>query len=67
MALLMLIHVVLTAAWLSTYVYVLSRARRFFARPRVRASARPRVRRTMDRVTGTVLIGFGVRVASSAT
>ncbi|MFF3012730.1 LysE family translocator [Streptomyces sp. NPDC057939] len=59
MALLVLVHVVLTVAWLSTYVYVLSRARRFFARPRVR--------RTMDRVTGVVLIGFGVRVATSAT
>ncbi|MFH8888646.1 LysE family translocator [Streptomyces sp. NPDC090054] len=59
MALLVLVHVVLTVAWLSTYVYVLSRARRFFARPRVR--------RTMDRVTGIVLIGFGVRVATSAT
>ncbi|MGW7314558.1 LysE family translocator [Streptomyces sp. NPDC054865] len=59
MALLVLVHVVLTVAWLSTYVYVLSRARRFFARPRVR--------RTMDRVTGIVLIGFGVRVAASAT
>ncbi|MFF4318287.1 LysE family translocator [Streptomyces sp. NPDC001568] len=59
MALLVLVHVVLTMVWLSTYVYVLSRARRFFARPRVR--------RTMDRVTGIVLIGFGVRVATSAT
>ncbi|MFJ3881365.1 LysE family translocator [Streptomyces sp. NPDC090077] len=59
MALLVLVHVLLTLAWLSTYVYVLSRARRFFTRPRVR--------RTMDRVTGIVLIGFGVRVATSAT
>ncbi|MFJ8161710.1 LysE family translocator [Streptomyces sp. NPDC096136] len=58
MALLVLVHVLLTLAWLGTYVYVLSRARRFFARPRVR--------RTMDRVTGVVLIGFGVRVAASA-
>ncbi|MCX5377481.1 LysE family translocator [Streptomyces sp. NBC_00091] len=57
MALLVLVHVLLTLAWLGTYVYVLSRARRFFARPRVR--------RTMDRVTGVVLIGFGVRVATS--
>ncbi|MER6216500.1 MULTISPECIES: LysE family translocator [unclassified Streptomyces] len=59
MALLVLVHVLLTLAWLGTYVYVLSRARRFFARPRVR--------RTMDRVTGVVLIGFGVRVATSAS
>ncbi|MET9609886.1 LysE family translocator [Streptomyces sp. NPDC006512] len=59
MALLVLVHVLLTVAWLSTYVYVLSRARQYFARPRVR--------RTMDRVTGIVLIGFGVRVATSTT
>ncbi|MCX5196014.1 LysE family translocator [Streptomyces sp. NBC_00249] len=57
MALLVLVHVLLTLAWLGTYVYVLTRARRFFTRPRVR--------RAMDRVTGVVLIGFGVRVASS--
>ncbi|WP_371677815.1 LysE family translocator [Streptomyces sp. NBC_01276] len=59
MALLVLVHVLLTLLWLGTYVYVLSHARRFFTRPRVR--------RTMDRVTGVVLIGFGVRVATSAT
>ncbi|GAA0322694.1 LysE family translocator [Streptomyces polychromogenes] len=59
MALLVLVHVLLTLAWLGTYVYVLSRARRFFARPRVR--------RAMDRVTGVVLIGFGLRVATSAS
>ncbi|MEU8432347.1 LysE family translocator [Streptomyces sp. NPDC029216] len=59
MALLVLVHVLLTLAWLGAYVYVLARARRFFARPRVR--------RAMDRVTGVVLIGFGVRVATSAS
>ncbi|MFJ4314772.1 LysE family translocator [Streptomyces lavendulae] len=58
MALLVLVHVLLTLFWLSAYVYVLSHARRFFTRPRVR--------RAMDRVTGVVLIGFGVRVATSA-
>lgn len=57
MALLVLVHVLLTLLWLGTYVYVLSRARQFFTRPRVR--------RTMDRATGVVLIGFGVRVATS--
>ncbi|MFG2338868.1 LysE family translocator [Streptomyces yangpuensis] len=57
MALLVLVHVLLTVVWLGTYVYVLSRARRFFARPRVR--------RGLDRVTGMVLIGFGVRVATT--
>ncbi|MEW2137543.1 LysE family translocator [Streptomyces sp. NPDC005409] len=57
MALLVVIHVLLTLVWLGTYVYVLSRARRFFARPRVR--------RALDRTTGVVLIGFGVRVATA--
>ncbi|MCX4800153.1 LysE family translocator [Streptomyces sp. NPDC058682] len=57
MALLVLLHVLLTVVWLGTYVYVLSRAGRFFARPRVR--------RALDRTTGVVLIGFGVRVATT--
>ncbi|MEU3772065.1 LysE family translocator [Streptomyces sp. NPDC032472] len=57
MALLVLVHVVLTVVWLAAYVYVLSRARRFFSRPRVR--------RALDRVTGVVLIGFGIRVATT--
>ncbi|MEU6756425.1 LysE family translocator [Streptomyces sp. NPDC046685] len=57
MALLVVIHVLLTLVWLGTYVYVLSRARRFFARHRVR--------RALDRTTGVVLIGFGVRVATT--
>ncbi|MGW6982798.1 LysE family translocator [Streptomyces sp. NPDC054932] len=57
MALLVVLHVLLTVVWLGTYVYVLSRARRFFTRPRVR--------RTLDRVTGVVLIAFGVRVATT--
>ncbi|MFD6968500.1 LysE family translocator [Streptomyces sp. NPDC059949] len=57
MGLLVLVHVLLTVVWLGTYVYVLSRARRFFAQPRVR--------RALDRTTGVVLIGFGVRVATT--
>ncbi|MGW7098311.1 LysE family translocator [Streptomyces sp. NPDC054838] len=59
MVLLVGVHVLLTLLWLGTYVYVLSRARHFFARPRVR--------RTLDRVTGAVLIAFGVRVATAAS
>ncbi|MFJ9344410.1 LysE family translocator [Streptomyces sp. NPDC101733] len=59
MALLVLVHVLLTVLWLGAYVHVLSRARPFFARPSVR--------RAMDRVTGAVLIGFGIRVAASAS
>ncbi|MFJ3501815.1 MULTISPECIES: LysE family translocator [unclassified Streptomyces] len=57
MTLLVLLHAVLTLAWLGGYVMVLARARTFFARPSVR--------RAMDRVTGVVLIGFGVKVAIS--
>ncbi|MEU7063872.1 LysE family translocator [Streptomyces sp. NPDC053429] len=59
MALLVAVHVLLTLLWLGTYVHVLSRARRFFTRPRVR--------RALDRVTGAVLIAFGIRVATAAS
>ncbi|MCX4527129.1 LysE family translocator [Streptomyces sp. NBC_01551] len=59
MALLVLVHVLLSVLWLGSYVYVLSRARHFFARPRVRA--------TLDRLTGVVLIAFGIRVATAAS
>ncbi|WP_031082844.1 LysE family translocator [Streptomyces sp. NRRL WC-3549] len=57
MALLVLVHTVLTALWLGGYVLLLAKARAFFERPAVR--------RAMDRVTGVVLIGFGLRVATS--
>ncbi|GAA2598326.1 LysE family translocator [Streptomyces roseoviolaceus] len=57
MALLVLLHAGLTVLWLSGYVALLSKARTFFERPAVR--------RAMDRVTGVVLIGFGVKVAGS--
>ncbi|MEU3891606.1 LysE family translocator [Streptomyces sp. NPDC029041] len=57
MALLVLLHAALTAAWLSGYVMLLAKASVFFRRPAVR--------RTMDRVTGVVLIGFGVKVATT--
>ncbi|MGW0904305.1 LysE family translocator [Streptomyces sp. NPDC002853] len=57
MALLVLIHAVLTLVWLGSYVLVLAKARAFFEKPAVR--------RGMDRVTGVVLIGFGVKVATS--
>jgi threonine/homoserine/homoserine lactone efflux protein len=59
MGLLVLVHVLLTLLWLGSYVYVLSRAQRLFARPGVR--------RALDRVTGVVLIAFGVRVATAAS
>ncbi|MEU6243823.1 LysE family translocator [Streptomyces sp. NPDC047024] len=57
MALLVLVHAVLTLVWLGGYVLVLAKARAFFEKPAVR--------RAMDRVTGVVLIGFGIKVATS--
>ncbi|MGI5426529.1 LysE family translocator [Streptomyces sp. CA-179760] len=57
MALLVLLHAGLTVVWLSGYVALLSRARAFFERLAVR--------RAMDRMTGVVLIGFGVKVAGT--
>ncbi|MEV0523370.1 LysE family translocator [Streptomyces sp. NPDC050439] len=57
MTVLVLIHAALTLVWLGSYVLVLAKARAFFERPAVR--------RGMDRVTGVVLIGFGVKVATS--
>ncbi|MFD2467807.1 LysE family translocator [Amycolatopsis silviterrae] len=58
MALLVLIHAALTLAWLGGYVLLLAKARAFFEKPAVR--------RAMNRITGVVLIGFGVKVAASA-
>ncbi|PPS88846.1 LysE family translocator [Streptomyces sp. MH60] len=57
MALLVLVHAVLTALWLGGYVLLLAKARAFFEKPAVR--------RAMDRVTGVVLIGFGLKVATT--
>ncbi|GAA2447938.1 LysE family translocator [Streptomyces macrosporus] len=57
MTLLVLIHAALTLVWLGSYVLVLAKARAFFEKPAVR--------RTMDGITGVVLIGFGVKVATS--
>ncbi|MGI5346859.1 LysE family translocator [Streptomyces sp. CA-250714] len=57
MALLVLLHAALTFLWLGSYVMLLAKARAFFERPAVR--------RAMDRVTGVVLIGFGVQVATT--
>lgn len=55
MALLVAAHLVLTALWLGGYVLVLDAAKHFFARPGVR--------RWMDRIMGSVLVAFGLRVA----
>lgn len=57
MALLVALHLALTAVWLGSYVMLLAKARVFFQRPRVR--------RVMDRITGVVLIGFGLKVAAT--
>lgn len=55
MSLLVATHLVLTALWLGGYVLVLNAAKHFFARPAVR--------RWMDRIMGSVLVVFGLRVA----
>lgn len=57
MAVLVVLHAVLTLVWLGGYVMVLSKARSFFEKPAVR--------RALDRVTGVVLIGFGLKVATA--
>ncbi|MFC8870328.1 LysE family translocator [Streptomyces sp. NPDC057148] len=57
MTLLVLVHAVLTAVWLGAYVLLLSEARCFFEKPTVR--------RGMERATGAVLIGFGLKVATT--
>ncbi|MFI8961853.1 LysE family translocator [Streptomyces sp. NPDC053493] len=57
MALLVLVHAALTVCWLGGYVLLLSRARAFFTRSSVR--------RGMERITGVVLIGFGLKVATA--
>jgi threonine/homoserine/homoserine lactone efflux protein len=53
---LVVVHAVLGVLWLNTFAALLHGARNTLTRPRVR--------RAMDRVTGVVLIGFGVRVAT---
>ncbi|MFI8826100.1 LysE family translocator [Streptomyces sp. NPDC053431] len=58
MALLVLLHVALTGAWLGSYVMLLAKAG-----PVLR---RPGVRRGLGRTTGLVLIGCGLAVATAA-
>ena len=53
--LLALIHVVLGLVWLSTLILA--------TRPLNRALRRPRVVKTLDRLTGCVFVGFGVKLA----
>lgn len=49
------IHGVLGIAWLSTVAWAVDRSRHFFVRPRLR--------RWMDGLCGTVLVGLGLRLA----
>lgn len=50
------IHAVQVLGWLSAYAWALTRARSLVDRPRVR--------RALDRLSGTVLVGLGVRLAA---
>jgi threonine/homoserine/homoserine lactone efflux protein len=50
------VFVLMTVLWLSAYCLVAARAAQTLQRPRVRA--------TLDRVTGVVLIAIGLRVAA---
>jgi threonine/homoserine/homoserine lactone efflux protein len=49
------IFAALTLLWLATYALLVGRASAFLRRPGVRKS--------LDRFTGTVLVGFGIRLA----
>ena len=49
------IHIATGVVWLAFYAWLVARARAVVGRPRVR--------RTLDRLTGTVLVGLGIRVA----
>jgi threonine/homoserine/homoserine lactone efflux protein len=49
------IFAALTLAWLAAYGVVVGQASAFIRRPRVRKS--------LDRFTGVVLVGFGIRLA----
>ena len=54
-SLLAAIHIVIGFVWLTTYAFLVARMQAAIARPRVKA--------TLERVTGVVLIALGVRVA----
>ncbi len=54
---LVVVHAVLGVVWLNTYAALLHGA--------CGTLTRPRVRRAIERVTGVILIGFGVRIALS--
>ena len=52
------LHLVIGVLWLVFYAWLVARLRAVVVRPRVR--------RALDRVTGVVLVGFGLRVAREA-
>ncbi|MEU5269369.1 LysE family translocator [Streptomyces hygroscopicus] len=58
MTLLVLLHAVLTLAWLGGSVFLLAKAGPLLQRPRVQ--------RALGRTTGVVLIGFGLAVATAS-
>jgi threonine/homoserine/homoserine lactone efflux protein len=51
-----LLFSLMTFGWLTTYAFAVARTSTFLLRPRVR--------RTLDAVTGAVLVAFGVRLAT---
>ena len=54
-----LVFCAMTLVWLSLYGWAVARASTVLRRPRVR--------RAIDAVTGTVLVAFGLRVAAEPT
>jgi len=56
-AILVSIHIAMGVVWLLTWAWLVARARAQFLRPRWRA--------TLERVTGSVLVGLGVRLAAA--
>ncbi|MFC9557457.1 LysE family translocator [Rhodococcus sp. NPDC056960] len=58
LALLVLVHGLLGIIWLGGYSILLTRARN--------TMGKPSVRRVLDRITGTVLFGFGAAVVAEA-
>lgn len=55
---LVVVHVLMGLVWLTAYAAFVDRA--------ARVVRRPSVRRALDRVTGVVLVAFGLRVAADA-
>lgn len=52
------IHLAISAVWLVLFTLLVAQTRRTLTRPRVRVA--------LERVTGTVLVGFGLKVARDA-